>query len=690
MRFAYDDRVMERKNSIPSVQKNPDPECFVTGRQIILSIIRKRESVTSSVLYDIHLESRHVVMYEGWSTSAPFHQVPTSKTKTKNYAIDSSPEDITFTFFVGKENGCGYMECWKRFDGGWNVFTCFDSTRHTIFDLKVDLYLDDTFSDLKMTNDQTLFKMDKRSLSPYTSDDFMNHEMASSVEADFEEVHGLVFSKLEKEQRFMMSSSRKSEIGSVLGHVSDKVLITRMRKPSLLFLVDCISRDFVPSEALVLFRLKVASVVLISLWCACVYPYTLNQELTEKTSLLLSTLFMENEMCDYAHKCMDKIRFELKRVSTVFEPEYQITLLRPLIREGEEIVRDLFFGKEIVSYEKILLMKKSFFQVIRSKIDPYPNACRILKGEEVFSCLGVNYIRHDKVCSCCNKHSSSILSLLNHESKICTMCEDAVCDSCMNHSLCRICLAPSINLIETSLLQNEIRDLEKRCAAADVSKRLFMKEREKNKLLQGDLEECRRTSNSVTIELEQMQEKVEKAMKNQKTNLKNGERMKKLESENARFKNEMKRLEREDSSKKKVDLKESILQKEIYDWMSRVKTCEQALGVKEEEMKRSDLQTVFFKEKMESIMRSSEEEENNLLQKLVMEKKKSTSLEKKVYEMSLKCDDAQKKSDEMEATIQVFQSSLKNIDQPDAELWRRRYEELYFSVKRKDPTFFQS
>ena len=675
-----------------SVHKNPDPECFVVGRKIILSILSKKKQDIST-MYDIHLESMHVVVYEGWTTSNPIYQPPTLDTKKKK----KEKEGLSFTFFIGKKNGCGYMECWNRIKGGWDVFTCFDSTPQTIFDAKMDLNDDDSFDKMKMIYDHDRFKMDKRSLSPYASEDFIHHQIVANVQTDCDKIHGLVFSKVDKDSKVITTSSRKSEIGSLLAHVDERVLLTRMKEPTLLFLLDSVSRDFVPSEDLVFFRMNITSIIFISLWCACTFPYSLSRELCDKSALLLTTLFMENDICELAHSCIDRVKRDMKESNKLITQEYQFTMLRPIILIGEGIISDLYFGKDMISFEKILLMKRMFLQLSRSKVDPYPYITMILKGRDAFSCLGVNWIRDEDRCACCHKSSLNVISLLNHDSRICNMCEQSTCDSCMKGSMCRICSEPAVGLVETCLLKEEVRALEKEKSSLDLSKQLFMKEREKNSNLQKDLEECRRTSNSVTLELETMQERLERIMKEQKVTLKHGERMRKLESENARLKKielVYRTLEEEVCRNKKALCHEKVLQNEIQTWKTKFEECENKLIQKEEEVKRSELMAVSFKEGFDSSLTDFREEENRLLQTCVMEKKKASRLEKKMVWMEKEMNQREKdhnktQEKELDALIQVFQSTLKNIDEPDAELWRRRYEELYYAVKRKDPSFLQ-
>jgi hypothetical protein len=676
----------EKSKTAPraSVQKNPDPECFVVGRKIILSIIRKKKHESDiSTMYDIHVESMHVVVYEGWTTSNPIYEPPSLNKKKKK-----EKEGLSYTFFVGKKNGCGYMECWNRIKGGWDVFTCFDSTPQKIFDAKLDLYAD-SIENLNMVYDHDMFKMDKRSLNPYASEDFIHHQIVANVQTDCDKIHGLVFSKVDKDSKVITTSSRKSEIGSLLAHTDEKVLLTRMREPTLLFLLDSVSRDFVPSEDLVFFRMNIASIVFISLWCACIFPYSLKRELCDKSSLLLTTLFMENDMCELAHSCIDRVKKDMKEGNKMITQEYQFNMLRPVILVGEGIISDLYSGKDMVSFEKILLMKRLFLQLSRSKVDPYPYITMILKGRDAFSCLGVNWVRDEDRCACCNKSSSNVISLLNHDSRICNMCEQSTCDSCMRGSMCRICLEPAVGLIESCLLKEEVQTLEKEKSSIDLSKKLFVKEREKNFNLQKDLEECRRTSNCVTLELETMQERLERIMKEQKSNLKQGERMKKMESENARLKKEFHILQEEVCKNKKRMCDEKVLRDEIQTWKNKFEECEKRLLQKEEEMKKSELMAVSFKEQLDTSLIDFQEEENKLLQRCVMEKKKVTSLEKKMDLMEKQSNHNHSQGKEMDVLIQVFQSTLKNIDEPDAELWRRRYEELYYSVKRRDPSFFQ-
>jgi len=310
----------------------------------------------------------------------------------------------------------------------------------------------------------------------------------------------------------------------------------------------------------------------------------------------------------------------------------------------------------------------------------------------------VNWIRDGDRCACCNKSSSNVISLLNHDSRICSLCEQSTCGSCMKGTLCRICLEPAVGLIETCLLKEEVHALEKEKSSIDLSKHLFMKEREKNMTLQKDLDECRRTSNSVTLELETMQEGLERIMKEQKSNVKHGERMKKMESENARLKKDFHKLEKEVCMNKKVICHEKMLRDEIQSWKTKFEDSEKRLIQKEEDVNRSEVMVVSFKERLDTSLSDFQEEENKLIQRCVLEKKKVSSLEKQLdkmkKEMSVmkqKEDESASKTDgkEMDVLIQVFSSTLKNIDEPDAELWRRRYEELYYSVKRKDPSFLQ-
>ena len=455
----------------------------------------------------------------------------------------------------------------------------------------------------------------------------------------------------------------------------------------------------------------------------------------EKKRMILDSLFHEDEMIQFVKESVDGLKSQIETCSYVLS-------LDILVDIGSKCMSDMFDTslKDIVC-ERLLLLKRIFHRVVRNKTSPIPFLCMLMTGNDCFQCFEMKHVTGHTLCKHCQMEGAGIVDILNKEAVCCEMCSECVCNNCSFGTFCNYCMIPVAKRVEMLTMQTEMKEMERDVSISSVCKKLFKKIKVENDELTLEQKTLESDLMSKCLEVEGLQESLQTMKKENDSKKKELNQLKQQHKKKDVWKEEERgvlhslEVERgmvKDLKKEKEDMlsHQSLLQEEILNlkreveesrfeirmqdtWEEECKEMRRKVdslqkrevdhqchidrlvkerddGVKEVKRFVSEIDQLKKTKKDASQKKLKEKEKyESLIRKLECELSLAKDELKKVYDknevlkysVEIDSDILEKDKKEKLCSLSVLRKELERIDQPDAELWRRRFEEMYFKYK---------